>query len=157
MSYYIQLGIDGINWKRVSELLSYYGLSDLDPDKQEEVFQNSYGTAFAFHGNELIGVGRVLSDGISQAAIYNIALDEKYHGLGIGKGIINALISEVKDCNIILYTHPQTIDLYEHLGFRRMKTGMAIYQSSNLDEMEDEGFLLPYKYRFGDNYYERKF
>lgn len=156
MSYQIQESVENINWKRVAELLSYFGLSNFDAKTQKKVFENSYAVAFAFDETKLIGVGRALSDGICQAAIYNIALDEEYQGLGIGKGIINSLINQVKSCNIILYTHPQTIDLYEHLGFRRMKTGMVMYEGSDLDKMEEIGFILPEKHRFGDNYYERK-
>ena len=156
MSYHIQVSVENINWERVAELLSYFGLSNFDAKTQKKVFENSYAVAFAFDETKLIGVGRALSDGICQAAIYNIALDEEYQGLGIGKGIINSLINQVKSCNIILYTHPQTIDLYEHLGFRRMKTGMVMYEGSDLDKMEEIGFILPEKHRFGDNYYERK-
>lgn len=156
MNYHIQESTENINWERVSELLSYFGLSTLSADIQQKVFENSYSVAFAFDESKLIGVGRTLSDGICQAAIYNIVLDEGYHGFGIGRALIQSLINSVKHCNIILYTHPQTIKLYEKLGFRRMKTGMAMYHDENLNEMQEIGFLLPDKYRFGDNYYERK-
>ena len=131
-----QYDITSVDWDRVAELLTFYGLSQLDAEGQKKVFTNSYAVVFLYDEDKLVGFGRALSDGVCQAAIYNIALDEDYHGKGFGKDIINRLIDQVKQCNIVLYTHPKTVSLYEHLGFRRMKTGMAIYQHPEvLEEM----------------------
>lgn len=70
--------------------------------------------------------------------------------------LIESILAQVKGCNIILYTHPQTVGLYENFGFRRQKTGMAIYQGNenDLERMEKVGFILPEGYRFNDNEYE---
>ena len=131
-----QYDTTSVDWDRVAELLTFYGLSQLDAEGQKKVFTNSYAVVFLYDEDKLVGFGRALSDGVCQAAIYNIALDEDYHGKGLGKEIINRLIDQVKQCNIVLYTHPKTVSLYEHLGFRRMKTGMAIYQHPEvLEEM----------------------
>ncbi|MDP4179138.1 MAG: GNAT family N-acetyltransferase, partial [Bacillota bacterium] len=64
-----------------------------------------------------------------------------YHGKGLGKEIVNRLIEQVSQCNIILYTHPKTVSLYEHIGFRRMKTGMAMYQKEHINEFEEMNFI----------------
>jgi len=141
VTYKFQYNTDYVDWKRVSELLSHFGLSDLDAETQRKVFQNSYAVVFVFHEEKLIGFGRAISDGICQAAIYNIALDESYHNKGLGRGIVNRLVNQVSQCNIILYTHPDTVSLYEHLGFRRMKTGMAIYQKNHIDELQRMDFI----------------
>lgn len=141
MDYDFRYSRDGIDWTRVSELLSHFGLSDLDDETQRKVFQNSYAVVFVYQEEKLIGFGRAISDGICQAAIYNIALDEEYHGKGLGKEIINRLIEQVSECNIILYTHPDTVRYYEHLGFRRMKTGMAMYHKDKIEELEKMNFI----------------
>lgn len=141
MTYRFQDNTDSVDWTRVAELLTYFGLSNLDADTQKRVFENSYAVVFVFDGEQLIGFGRAISDGICQAAIYNIALDKAYHGNGLGKEIINRLISGVSQCNIILFTHPDTVSLYEHLGFRRMKTGMAMYQKEKLEQLEKMNFI----------------
>jgi len=153
----IRTDSDGVDWERVSEILKDAKLSELNADRQKLVFQRSYAVAFAYAGDRLIGVGRELSDGISQAAIYNIALDEHYRGHGTGRAMIRALIAQVPGCTVILYTHPRTVAMYEHMGFRRLKTAMR-YVAEN-DEgaqfMEEHGFLLPEHYRFNDNEYEK--
>jgi aralkylamine N-acetyltransferase len=154
MSVYIKTSTEDVDWERVAWLLKSFGLSGFDANTQEKVFKNSYATAFVYDDEKIIGVGRALSDGICQAAIYNIALDEEYHGKQIGRDIIENLLDQVKGCNVILYTHPQTVAMYEKFGFRRMKTGMAIYQADHLEFMEQMGFLLPEKHRFKDNEFE---
>lgn len=145
-----------IDWKAVAELLSYYGLSSLDADTQKMVFENSYAVAFAYDGDKLIACGRALSDGICQAAMYNIAVNESYHGKGIGRLIIGTLLEQVRGCTVTLYTHPRTIALYEKFGFRRLKTGMTLFAAPGhaLDYLEETGFLFPEKFRFNDNEYD---
>lgn len=139
MAFRFQYDTKQVDFSRVAELLSFFGLSQLGADMQKKVFENSAVVVFLYDGDKLIGFGRALSDGVCQATIYNIALDERYHGQGLGKEIIRRLIDQVKQCNIILYTHPKTVSLYEHLGFRRMKTGMAIYQHP--EKMEEMDFI----------------
>jgi len=141
MYYRIVTTAENIDFERVASLLSYYGLSDLSASQQKLVFERSYAVVFIYDNELLIGFGRALSDGICQAAIYNIALDQNYHKKGLGKIIIEELIKQVSECNIILYTHPNTVSLYEHLGFKKMKTGMAMYQRSHLDQLREMKFI----------------
>lgn len=146
---------ENIDWRTVAGLLTCYGLSSLDADTQRKVFENSYAVAFAYDADKLIGCGRALSDGICQASLYNIAVDKEYHGRGVGRLIIESLLYQVRGCTVTLYTHPRTVALYEKFGFRRLKTGMALFSDSyHTDYLENEGFLFPEKFRFNDNQYD---
>ena len=64
------------------------------------------------------------------------------------------LLEKLKGQNVILYTHPQTVLLYEKLGFRRAKSAMELFSGdeAHLQWMEDAGFFLPEHYRFCDEY-----
>ena len=128
-----------IDFDEVSALLKYYGLSDLESEVQRKVFQNSYVTIFIKDKDKLIGVGRAISDGICQAAVYNIAVRDEYRGRGIGRTIVEEIISRLKGCNVVLYTHPKHLGLYEHWGFRRMKTAYAKFPEEK--HYEQEGFF----------------
>ena len=141
---------EGINWQEVAGVLHRSGLSDRSPEEQETIFKNSDAVVFVYHKDTIVGVGRAISDGVCQAAIYNIALDGEYQGLGIGRKLIMGLLDQLKGQNIILYTHPRTVSLYEKMGFRRSKTAMCRFAGSeeSLNWMDREGFLLPEKYRF---------
>lgn len=135
---------EGIHWQEVADVLRRSGLSDRSAKDQETIFNNSYAVVFVYDKERIVGVGRALSDGVCQAAIYNIALDEEYQGYGIGRKLIELLLDQVKGQNVILYTHPRT----------RNKTAMSIFRGSedSLNWMKKEGFLLPEKYRFVDEY-----
>lgn len=153
---------EGVDFQQVSALLELVGLSHGVPaDLQELSFQRSYAVTFLYDTEDseenavkgkLIGCGRALSDGISQAAIYNIAIHPDYHGGGLGRGLIESLLEQVRGCNTILYTHPKTVAFYEKLGFRRQKTGFVYANGSHSEEaqkwLEDTGFFLPEGYRF---------
>ena len=145
---------ENINWEEVAAVLKRSQLSDHAAQEQKLVFENSYAVVFVYDDEKIVGVARALSDGLLQAAIYNVALDEEYQGYGIGREMINRLIAQLKGQNIILYTHPQTVLMYEKFGFRRAKTAMEYFDAveEELQWMEDTGFFLPEGYRFCDEY-----
>ena len=158
MSIHIKTDKNGVDWDAVADVLEESGLTHYDAATQRLIFERSYAVSFVYDGEQLIGCGRALSDGVCQAAIYNIALREAYHGRGIGRMLIESLLAQVKGCTVILYTHPRTVALYEKLGFRRSKTAMVTFSGDeeHRNWMEQAGFLLPDGWRFGDNEWERK-
>ncbi len=127
------------NWERIAALLSHFGISQAPPEHHRKAFENSYSVTFLYDGERFIGFGRSISDGVAQAALFNIVVDPDYHGQGLGRLIIDDLLKAVGHCNVVLYTHPNTVSFYRHLGFRRMKTGMARYQS--VEKMEEMDFI----------------
>lgn len=156
MSITVRTDKTDIDWEAVAALLSSFGLSHLSAEEQRRVFTNSAVVAFIYDDDKLIGCGRALSDGVCQAAIYNIALDRAYHGRGLGRLLIDSILSQVEGQTVILYTHPQTVAMYEKFGFRRQKTGMVIFAggSEREQKMEEMDFLLPVGHRFGNPYYD---
>ncbi len=128
-----------IDFSQVWEILHFYGLSDLDIDTQEKVFTNSYAVAFLMDGKKIIGVGRAVSDGITLAALCNIAVRDEYRGNRLGKVILDNLLKQVEGCNVMLYTHPKYIGLYEHWGFSKLKTAYVIFNEE--EHYRDEGFI----------------
>lgn len=140
---------DNINWTEVAGVLKRSQLADRTPEEQEIIFNNSYAVVFVYDDDRIVGVARALSDGLSQAAIYNVALDEEYQGGGVGRVMLEKLMEQLKGQNIILYTHPQTVELYEHFGYRRAATAMEYFQmdEDHLKWMDEVGFFLPVGYR----------
>lgn len=130
---------DHIEWERVRSLLQEGGMSIVEPHLHQKSFEASYASLFVFDGDILIGCGRIISDGVRQSAIYDIVVDSKYQGYGIGKDIVVRLMQVTPTCNFILYASPGKEKFYEKLGFRKMKTGMILF--SNPERMEDENFV----------------
>ena len=130
---------EGIDFREVTDILTFHGLSDLDTDTQKKVFENSYVTIFIVSEGKVIGVGRAISDGITHASIYNIAVRDEYRGHGIGKVIVDEILKRVEGCNVTLYTHPKHIGLYEHWGFKRLKTSYVIFHDET--HYKEAGFI----------------
>ena len=84
-----------IDWNHIKEILKAAGMSYFDEDTHKKAFENSYSTVFIYDGNELIGFGRSISDGVYQAAIYDVAVLPSYQGSGIGRIIINNIFNEL--------------------------------------------------------------
>ena len=108
------------------------------PDIHQKAFEASHTTVFVWHAGQLIGFGRALSDGVYQAAVYDVAVVPEYQGKGVGSIVMNNILSNVPGCNVILYASPGKEDFYATLRFRKMKTGMALFK--NPVAMADKGF-----------------
>ena len=128
-----------VDFEEVNHILNFYGLSDLDTPTQEKVFRNSYVTVFLRYKDKIVGVGRAISDGITHASIYNIAVRDEYRGQGIGKVIVDEILKRVEGCNVTLYTSPKHIGLYEHWGFKRLKTAYVIFHDET--HYKEAGFI----------------
>lgn len=128
----------GVDWERVSETLKRVGMAHYEPDIQKRAFEASYVAVFVYHDGVLIGFGRAISDGVYQAAVYDCAVLPEFQGNGIGKRIMDEILISVSQCNVILYASPGKEGFYQKHGFRKMKTGMAVFKKSQ--SMQDRGF-----------------
>ncbi len=121
--------LENINWEKVSHLYKIAPLGDKKAEDLCTVFGNSMFKCFVFDGGQLIGAGRVLADGIDCAYICDVVMHPDYQGTGIGKGLMKKLMDLSQGHKkIILYSNPGKEGFYEKLGFRFMKTAMAIFQ-----------------------------
>jgi len=139
MNLRYQDNCDNISWERVAAILQQVGMSFTDPDTHKISFELSYAVLFVFDEDKLIGMGRILSDGVRQSAMYDIAIDPVYQGKRIGQEIVKRLLNKTPACNCILYASPGKEGFYKKLGFKKMKTGMALF--SNPQRMVDDGFV----------------
>jgi ribosomal protein S18 acetylase RimI-like enzyme len=128
----------GVNWTTVSETLKRVGMGYYGPDLHKKAFESSHATVFIYHADQLIGFGRAISDGAYQAAVYDCAVLPEFQGKGIGKIIMNNILSSIPHINVILYASPGKEGFYQTHGFRKMKTGMAHFIYG--DAMKERGF-----------------
>lgn len=129
---------ENVNWEIVSSIIGAAGLSNTDAEICKKAFQGSQVTVFAFEDEKMVGVARAISDGVKQAAIYDVAILPEYQGKGIGRVLIDSIIDKLPGCNFILYANLGKEVFYEKLGFRRLKTGMAKFANKEL--MIQRGF-----------------
>lgn len=139
MDLKIQHDCKNIDWNCVSTILKTVGMSYYEAVVHKKAFENSYTVVFVIDNDKLIGFGRAISDGIYQAAIYDVAVLPEYQGKNIGRTIINSILESVPTCNVILYASPGKEKFYEKMNLRKMKTGMVLFL--NKEKMQIKGFI----------------
>lgn len=130
-----------VSYRDVTKILHDVGLSSLDEIQIEQSFKNSQVLVFAFESGKLVGCGRALSDRVSQANIYNIAVVDRLQGQGIGRQIIERLLDQLPGQIVSLYTHPQIFRYYEKIGFSNLNTGFIKFLPDDKLWFIEEGFI----------------
>lgn len=132
--------ITAVDWADVVELYRLT-LGKRNPEKLRRAYEASAAKIVAFDGARLVGMGRGLSDGEYQAAIYDVVVLPDYQKQGIGTEMMKRLIAQLPVDNIILYAVPGKEAFYRKTGFRKMRTAMAILHPWMADDAR--GYLAP--------------
>ena len=138
MELEIKLDCADVDWQFVAETLKRVDMAYAEPAAHKKSFENSEVTVFIRRECQLIGFGRAISDGVFQAAIYDIAVIPEYQAQGIGTVIIKTIMDKLSTCNCILYAALGKEGFYQKLEFRKMKTGMALFRKA--EHMKERGF-----------------
>jgi len=86
----------------------------------DDLVKGSFCFVGAFAGTEMIGMGRALSDGVSDAYIQDVAVLKEFRGKGIGARIVQVLSESLRSRHIGwigLVAAPGTKAFYRRLGF----------------------------------------
>jgi len=89
----------------------------------DTLVRQSFCFAGAFCGSEMIGMGRAISDGVSDAYIQDVVVLKRFRQAGIGQRIILAIIHFLQQRRIGwigLIAEPGTQPFYQKLGFSPM-------------------------------------
>lgn len=122
----------GVDWKDVTQTLKSVGMSYHEPDEHRRAFAASHTTVFAYQAGRMIGFGRALADGVYQAVLYDIAVVPEFQRQGVGTLIVQKILERLPGCNVILYAAAGREGFYEKFGFRRLKTGMALFTNAQV-------------------------
>ena len=139
MNITFQFDCTDIDWDAAAAMLTE-GLGPRDPEELRTAFENSGVVCFAFDGDHLVGLGRALTDGAYQAAVYDLCLLPPYRKQGLGGMILDQIMRRAKARTTILYSVPGKEGFYARHGFRPMKTAMALY-AERAGEMAEQGYI----------------
>jgi GNAT superfamily N-acetyltransferase len=108
-----------------------------DPSRIKPLIAGSFAFAVVIDNNsgKTIGMGRIISDGVSDAYIQDLVVLPEYRGKGVGKKLVNALLEYCISKKLIwigLIAEPRQDEFYSSLGFKHMKN------------------YVPMKYKMGD-------
>ena len=96
---------------------------DTDPDLMNKIIQGSFCFAVASIGDKVIGMGRAISDGVSDAYIQDVAVLSELRGKGIGVLIMDEIVKYLRNKNInwiALISEPKAVSFYQRYGFSQM-------------------------------------
>ncbi|PGW52287.1 GNAT family N-acetyltransferase [Bacillus thuringiensis] len=99
----------------------------LTVNELERMCKQSWYAIYVFDDKRLVGMGRVISDGVITGIICGVGVLPKYQSIGIGKEIVERLIQHCEQNKVI----PQLIcveklqSYYESIGFEAFSIGMT--------------------------------
>jgi ribosomal protein S18 acetylase RimI-like enzyme len=123
------------NLDEMQQVYASVGWMKHNKDIISKIFNASTQVTIATDGNRIIGFGRAISDGVFNAAIYDVVVHAEYQGMGIGKLIMKDLLSNLRDISCVhLISTTGNENFYRRVGLKRVKTAMARYLNPALDE-----------------------
>jgi len=110
--------IDGVDWVQAKADLTADNFDNgRSPDALRRSFAQSQHVAMARDGERVVGMARLLSDGVCNAYLLDVWTLSSYRRRGIASGMVKQLADAVPGQHIGLQTDDAQA-LYESLGFR---------------------------------------
>jgi len=106
-----------------------------DPSAIKQLIKGSFAFVVAVdsRSGKAVGMGRIISDRISDAYIQDLVVLSEHRGKGIGKQLVNALLDRCLSKGMIwigLISEPGQDGFYSSLGFKTMNNHIPmIYQT----------------------------
>jgi ribosomal protein S18 acetylase RimI-like enzyme len=100
-----------------------------DPERVSGIVTGSHLFIIALNEDEIVGMGRSISDRTSDAYIQDVAVKKAYRGQGIGTIIINDLIKRLRADGIDwigLIAEKGSHGFYTRLGFHKMPDSVPL-------------------------------
>ena len=118
----IREGLEGLTPARI---LTLYRRAPLlrpvsDPAKVWEMFEQSSLILTAWHEKQLVGIARVLTDGVIYSYLCDLAVEPDVQGLGVGKALINQVLDRCAGTELLLRDSDISTGYYARLGFKRV-------------------------------------
>lgn len=86
-----------------------------------EMFQNSTLVLTAWHRNRLVGIARVLTDGVLYSYLCDLAVEPDVQRLGVGKRLISEVLDRCAGTDLVVRDSDISSTYYAHLGFERVE------------------------------------
>lgn len=125
--------LDGIDWAQAkADLAADRFDNGRSPEALRRSFEQSQHVAFARDGERVVGMARLLSDGVCNAYLVDVWTASAYRRRGIASAMIRQLLDQVPGHHVGLQTDDAQ-PFYESLGFKHQPEFWSIVVGSWLD------------------------
>jgi ribosomal protein S18 acetylase RimI-like enzyme len=133
MTLRIDGSLDGIDWAQAKADLARDAFDNgRSPDALRRSFEHSQHIAFAREDETVVGMARLLSDGVCNAYLLDVWTESSHRRRGIASSMVRFLAAQVPGQHIGLQTDDAQ-PLYESLGFRRQPEYLSLVVGKWLD------------------------
>ena len=133
MAVCIDGSLDGIDWARAKEDLSDDGFDNgRSPDALRRSFEQSQHVAIARHDGRVVGMARLLSDGVCNSYLLDVWTASDHRRRGIATDMVRRLTECVPGQHVGLQTDDARA-FYSSLGFRPQPEFMSLVVGFWLD------------------------
>jgi ribosomal protein S18 acetylase RimI-like enzyme len=114
----IDSSLEGIDWAQAKADLAADGFDNgRSPEALEQSFEAAQHAVFARDGDHVVGMARLLSDGVCNAYLVDVWTLSGYRRHGIGSAMVRLLLDAVPGQHVGLQTDGAQ-SFYASLGFR---------------------------------------
>ena len=102
------------------------------PDLVADIVAGSHCFLLVSQGDQIVGMGRAFSDGVSDAYIQDVTVKQEYRGQGIGTMIVQKLVERLNADGLAwvgLIAEKNSHKFYERLGFVRMPNSVPMLKT----------------------------
>jgi GNAT superfamily N-acetyltransferase len=117
---YIEDLPDSHAYKELFESTGWNAAYKADKAELGRALEGSWYVLSAYDGHKLVGIGRVVSDGVLYAMIYDMIVMPSHQGKGIGTAILEKLIARCKRerlRDVQLFSAKGKMQFYRKRGF----------------------------------------
>ena len=133
MAVRIDSSLAGIDWGQAkADLVADRFDNGRSADALRRSFEQSQHVAFAWDGDRVVGMARLLSDGVSNAYLVDVWTASAYRRQGIASQMVRALLDQVPGQHVGLQTDDAQA-LYRTLGFAPQPEFWSLVVGSWLD------------------------
>jgi ribosomal protein S18 acetylase RimI-like enzyme len=129
----IDSSLEGVDWTQAkADLASDRFDNGRTADALRRSFEQSQHVAFARDGERVVGMARLLSDGVCNAYLVDVWTASAYRRQGIASAMIRLLLEQVPGQHVGLQTDDAQA-LYDSLGFREQPEFWSVVVGTWLD------------------------
>jgi GNAT superfamily N-acetyltransferase len=103
-------------------VLALYRMADWWPERTAEQVRavlRSAPAVGAWHGQDLVGFARAVTDGILRAYVEDVVVSPDWRGRGVGHALLTGLMEQLEPIPVVtLFCSPDLVRYYEASSFR---------------------------------------